>query len=139
MRKPWIAASSSKILPCFSRDDCSVRGHPAARGQYALRSVHPSNVFRAGLDSDENNALAVVACFFCIVGREHDLANGGAGRGGKSLPDDLVGKARGIGESGMQQLIQMPWLDELFDSGLLVDQTFGQHVDGAGQGPTAQR
>ena len=61
-------------------DHRRVTGHATARGQNALSRVHTVNVFRARLNTHQNDIAAFGFCLFCIFRREHDFACRSAGR-----------------------------------------------------------
>ena len=67
--------------PHAARDDGGVARHAAAHRQNALGGVHAVNVLGAGLDAHQDDRFAAARRRLGLIGREHDLARGGAGRG----------------------------------------------------------
>ena len=110
-----------------ARDDGGVRGHAAARRDDGLGGVHALDVFGAGLDADEDDGHALGRERYRVGRLEHDLADGGAGRGRQALDEDI---AHGVvGDGGMQQLVELRRV-EAQHGFLLGDQAFAAHVDG---------
>lgn len=89
------------------------------------------HVLGRGLDPRQDQRVALRLEMNGLVGVEHELARGGAGRGRQTLADDEL-RCLGI-ERRMQKLIELGGVDaehRLF----LGDQTFRRHVDGDLQG-----
>ena len=108
-----------------TRHDGGVRGHAAACGENAFGSVHPVDVFRAGLDAHQNDLVTGRFELLRFIRVEDDLARGRARRSRQAGRHDL---ALGLGvDGGMQQLIERGWLDAQHGF-LLRDQAFVGHV-----------
>src|SRR5690625_2131261 len=92
-----IAAGNAGLAPsaCY---DSGVARHAATRGQNTGSGVHSADVFRAGLDTNKDDLLAVVARGLGILSGDDDLAHGGAGGGRETTADRSeerrVGKER---------------------------------------------
>ena len=98
------AGAGDAGLAHAARDDSRVRRHAAARRQNAFGGMHAVNVFRRGLDADQDHLAALTFQQLRFLGREHDFAGRRAGRGRQAGGDDL---ALGIGIDGrMQQLVE---------------------------------
>src|SRR5208283_1028614 len=77
-----IARAGYATLAHAARDDGSVTGHAAARGENALSDFHAVNIFGSGFAAHENDGdiLAMSGLGDRIVGGENDLADGSARR-----------------------------------------------------------
>ena len=106
-----------------------VGGHAAANGQDALCNSHALDVLRRGLETDENDLLAVFMPGLRVLSGEHDLAAGSAGGGSQALADDL-GLLHGLGiELRVQQSVELLRLHAQH-SLFLVDHALVHEVDG---------
>ena len=103
------AAAGDAGLAHAARDHGGVRGHAAAGGQDAFGGVHAVNVFRAGLDPDQDDLAAVGLQLGGLIGGEHDFAGGRTRRGRQAGRDD-VALGRGI-DGRMQQLVERCRID----------------------------
>ena len=59
-------------------------GHAAAHGEDALGILHALDVLGRGLQTDQDHLLAGLALLHGVLGGEHDLTAGSAGRGSQS-------------------------------------------------------
>ena len=66
---------------------CCVRGHTTTNGQDTLGSLHTSDIFGRGLQTNQNNSLSSCMPFFCIFCGEYDLTTCSSGRSTKALAD----------------------------------------------------
>ena len=124
------AAAGDAGLAHAARHHGGMRGHAAAGGQNAFGGVHAVNVFRAGLDPDQNDLAAIGLQFGGFIRREHDFAGSGARRCRQAGRDDV---ALGGGIDGrMQQLIERGRIDPRHRV-LLRDQAFIGEFDGDAQ------
>ena len=95
--------------PHAARDDRSVAGHAAARGDNARGGVHALHVFGRGLDPRQHHGVPMRLHMHGLVGIEDELAGRGARRGRKAGGDHhLLGG--GI-KCRMQQLIELVCVD----------------------------
>ena len=85
-----IAAAGDAAGTHAARDDCRVRGLTAADGEDALRELHAFDVLGRGLEADEDDLLALLACLDGVLRRKDDGARGSAGGSGDTLADDVV-------------------------------------------------
>ena len=67
----------------------------------------PSMSSGDGLQADQNDLLTALRPFLGVLGGEHDAAAGSAGRGGKTLADDLGSLQRGSVELRVQQSVEL--------------------------------
>ena len=103
------AAAGDAGLAHAARHHGGVRGHAAPGGQNAFRGVHAVNVFRAGLDADQDDGAAVGLQLGGFIRRKHDLAGRRTGRRRQAGRDHV---ALGLGIDGrVQQLIQRSRID----------------------------
>src|SRR5690625_1434509 len=100
-----IATGNAGLTPSAGYDG-GVTRHTATRGKNTGSGVHPADVFRAGLDTNKDDLLAVVARGLGILSGEDDLAHGGAGRGREATADHIILITGFIGEAGVQQQIE---------------------------------
>ena len=98
------AGAGNAGLAHAARDHGGVRGHAAARREDALGGVHAVDIFRRGFDPHQDDLLALGLQLGGFVGREHDLAGGGAGRSRQAGGDHLAMRARVDGR--MQELVE---------------------------------
>ena len=80
--------------------------------------------------ADEQNLLAFIGPFLSLVGGEHDPAAGGARRRVESLGEGFRRLENLWINHRVQKLIQVLGR-HAEDRGILVDESFGHHVDGA--------
>src|SRR5690606_40858029 len=73
------AGARYAALAHASSHDGRVRGLAATGGEDSLRSVHPADVLRRGLQTDEDHVFAASGPFFGVVGVEDHAAHGCAG------------------------------------------------------------
>ena len=85
------AGAGDAGLAHAARDHRGVRGHAAAGGEDAFGRVHAVDVFGRGFDPHQDDLLAVGLELRRLVGREHDLAGGRAGRGRQAGRDHACG------------------------------------------------
>ena len=111
--------------PHAAGDHRGVAGHAAAGGQDALGGVHAVDVFRAGLDADQDDRLALGGAGFGLVGAEHHGAAGRARAGRQALAQQ--GARRFRVQHRVQQLVQRGRIDPHHRLGL-VDQALARHV-----------
>ena len=123
------AAAGDAARAHAARDDSRVGGHTAADGQDALRVVHAFDVFRAGLQTDENDLVAGLGHVGRSLCREDDLAAGSAGRCSKTRADDLGLLESGRVERRVQQRVEALRVDHR-DSLFLGDHAFVDEVAG---------
>jgi hypothetical protein len=83
--------------------------HAAASGYDASRGMHALHVLGRGLDPRQDQRVALRLEMNGLVGVEHELARGGAGRGRQTLADDEL-RRLGI-ERRMQKLIELGGID----------------------------
>ena len=103
------AGAGDAGLAHAARHHGGVRGHAAARGEDAFGGVHAVDVLGRGLDPHQDHLLAVGLELRRLVGGEHDLAGGRAGRGRQAGRDHL---ALGVGIDGrVQQLVERGRID----------------------------
>ena len=123
---PQRAGAGDARLAHAARHHGGVRGHAAARGEDPFGRVHAVDVLGAGLDPHQDDALALRLERLGVVGREHDLARGRAGRGRKPGGDHL---ALGVGIDGrVQQLVERGRVDAGHRF-LAADQAFIRQLD----------
>ena len=104
-----------------------VAGHAAPRGEDADRGMHALHVLGRGLDAGEDYGVALRLEMHRLVGVEHELAGGGAGRGGQALGQHRL---LGLGiERRMQQLVELVGIDARHRL-LAGDEALLGHVDG---------
>ena len=82
-----VAATGDAAGAHAARDDCRVGGHAAADGEDTLCIVHALDVLGRGLQSDQDDFLALLALCDRIFSREDDGTGRRAGGCGKSLCD----------------------------------------------------
>ena len=106
-----------------------MRGDPAAGGEDAFGGDHAAEVFRGGLDADEEDLLALLGGHDGALGVEVDLAGGGAGAGGETGGDGLglldLGEVEDRGEELLELVGRVAQ-----DGGLPVDELLLHHVGG---------
>ena len=122
-----VAAGDARLAHP-ARDDGRVRGHPAVRGEDALRLDQTVDVVGRRLPADEDHRLAGLAVLLGGVGVEDDLPGGGAGRGVEALRRDLELGVRV--EARVQELVELGRVDPR-DRLVPLDQPFRGHVDRA--------
>ena len=83
--------------------------HAAAGGEDALGGVHAVNVFWAGFEPHKNYLAALRLHLLRLVGGEHDLARGGAGRGRQPGGEHVPFGGRVDGR--VQQLVERRGID----------------------------
>ena len=89
--------------------------------------MHAVNVFRAGLDPDQDHRFARPGAFFRLIGIEHHRSAGRAGRCRQAARDDVPVGIRV--QRRVQQLIQRRRFNP-GHRGAAVDQAFIRHVHG---------
>ena len=82
-----VAAAGDTAAAHASRDNGCVAGHAAADGQDTLCYLHAGDVFRGGLQTNQNNLLASCRPLFGILCVEDDFAACRAGRCAQSFAD----------------------------------------------------
>ena len=97
------------------------------RGEDALRRDQAVDVVRARLPAHEDDVLAVPAARLRGVRIEDGMAGRGAGRGGKTLRDDVV--RRGRVEHRVQEVVDLRRVDAR-DRVVAVQQPLLDHRDG---------
>ena len=106
-----------------------MRGHATAGGEDAFGGDHAAEVFRGGLDADEEDLLALLGGHDGALGVEVDLAGGGAGAGGEAGGDGLgllhLGEVEDRGEELLELVGRVAQ-----DRGLPVDELLLHHVGG---------
>ena len=114
-------------------DDRSVGGHAAAHGEDTLRGNHAFDVLRRGLQTHEDDLVALLSPLGGVLGSEHHLTAGSARGGGKAGADGLGG-LQGLGiKHGVQQAVQLLGLHA--QHGLFLgDHALVHQVDGDLQG-----
>ena len=124
-----LAAARYAACTHAAGDDGGVRGHAAADGQNALGVMHALDVLRRGLETNENDLLALLGPLCGIFGRKYDPAAGGAGGGGQGC-GDRCGLLYGFGvELGMEQSVKALGVDH-GDGFFLCDHAFVNKVAG---------
>ena len=78
-----------------------VAGHAAADGQDAAGKVHTLDVLGRGLQTDQDDLVALVHPLNGIVSGEHHLTGGSAGGGGQALADGSHAVQLLLGEGGV--------------------------------------
>ena len=127
---PDRADAGDAGLAHAASDHRRVAGHAAAGGEDALGRVHAVDVLRRGLDAHEDAAALGLLGGFRGFRVEHDLADGGTGRGRQAGGDDL---ALGIRVDGrVQELVESARLNAL-DRLFLRDQALARELDGDAQ------
>ena len=108
-----LARADDRRLAHLPADDRGVRGHPARRGENALRDEHPMDVVRHGLAADENHLLPLVRPTSTAWSAENTTCPLAApGDAGSPLVDgrDLLPLVRI--ETWRQQLVERLGIDE---------------------------
>ena len=121
-----LLATRDAGLAHAARHHGGVGRHAAARGENAFGGVHAVNVFGAGLDAHQDDAVVQRLQPFGLIGIEHDFTRGSTRRGRKAGGDHVA-----LGswiERRVQQLVERGGVDAQ-DCLLLADQAFGSHVD----------
>ena len=83
------AAAGDAAFTHLAGDDGGMRGESAAGRENTLRDVHPQDVLRARLLAHQDDGLARFRLGDGLVGREDDLPDRGARRGGQPRREDL--------------------------------------------------
>jgi hypothetical protein len=122
-----IETPDAPETPHPARHDRRVAGHPAARREDALGGVHAVDVFRTGLDADQDHLLAAPGPALGRIRIEHDLPRSRAGARRQALGQHVAHGVRV--ERRVEQLVERHRIDAQH-RGLLVDQPFAGHVDG---------
>ena len=110
----------------------SVRGLTAANGEYTLSILHTLDVLRRGLETNENNLLALLSVLNGVLGCEYDSTGGSSGRSGDTLTDNIVFVSflKSLSVKGrMEQHVERLSVD-LHESFFLADHTFVDEVAG---------
>ena len=124
-----VAAAGNAAGAHAAGHNGSVRGHAAADGEDALSVVHAFDVFRRGLQTDQDDLLALFRPLGGVFSGEDDPAAGSSGRGGKSGAHGL-GSLQGLGvKLRMEQSVQLLGVDHA-DSLSLGDHAFVDQVNG---------
>ena len=84
-----VAAAGDAARTHAARNDRRVRGLTAAHRKDTLRELHALDVFGRGFETDENDLLALLALFDCVLSREDDAACRRAGGSRDTLADDV--------------------------------------------------
>ena len=124
-----LAAAGNAAGTHAAGDNRRVGGHAAANGQNALSGRHTLDVLRGGLETDQNDLLALFGPglgIFC--GKDHTAA-GSAGRSGQALADDFGSLERLDVKLRMEQGIELLGLDA-HDGLVLGNHAFVHKVDG---------
>ncbi len=116
-------------LAHLAGNEGGVRGDTTASGEDTLGGNHAAEIFRGGLDANEENLLALFSGEDGAVGVEVDLAGGGAGAGGKAGGDDLGLLHFGEIEDRGEQLFEL--VGRVAENGgFPVDELLLDHVGG---------
>ncbi len=108
-------------------------GHAATASQDALGDIHALDVFRRGLETDEDDLFAALGSSRSVISIEVDLATGGTGGCRQAFCDRLACLEGGWFEGRVQQGVELFRID--FEEGFLfVDHAFGDEVDGHFEG-----
>ena len=135
-----VAATGYTAGAHASGNNRCMGGHTAANGQDALCMVHAFNIFRRGLQTNQNDLLAFLAFFGSFLCGKDNLAAGSA-RGSSQTGANLFGSLECFGiKLWVQQSVQLFWLDHadrfFFGDHALVHQVAG-NLDGSGSGSLA--
>src|SRR5699024_9116879 len=68
-----VAAAGYTAGTHTTSNNCCVRGHTAANGQDALCIVHTFDIFRRGLQTNQNNLLTFLAFFGCFFSSKYNF------------------------------------------------------------------
>ena len=110
-----------------ARDNGSMRGLAAVRGQDALGSDHAGQVVGVGLPANQHALATSLGNLDGVHGREHGFAHGSARRGVQAASQHVVVGA--LVELRVQQLIELVGIDA-HDGLLLRDEALLLHLDG---------
>ena len=103
------AGAGDAGLAHATRHHRGMRGHAAAGGEDSFRGVHAVDVLGRGLDADQDHLMPLAFEQLRVLGREHDLAAGGARRRRQAGGDDLAFRF-GI-DGRMQKLVERGGID----------------------------
>ena len=120
-------AACDADLSHLPSDDCGMGGHPASRSQEPHRRVHPVDIVRAGLLTDQHDALTTRLHLDRPVRRQRDLPGRRARSGRQALAQgDVLGLCRTIKD--WIQVLRELLRSHAEDRFAFADQAFLDHI-----------